>query len=223
MAGNTMPSLYALAGTKGGLRTNRQQKMRKTFQGFCAVSLEHTSRVVVGIFSHYPGSRGQGGEFFTTKRGGICLSSLRIGRPCRVTLWKGKVLTAAAEREDAASTAAATSFEGPDGIQPQPAREKQCICVSGSRWRTHPACGHRGENYLSLACFLSLSFLPGILAHQTDLLLILLWKLYTPQRLNSNLSKTERRKQTSQEAIMQNTRAIICAAVFMVPNLNRQC
>jgi hypothetical protein len=66
MAGNTMPSLYALAGTKGGLRTNRQQKMRKTFQGFCAVSLEHTSCVVVGIFSHYPGARGQGGEFFTT-------------------------------------------------------------------------------------------------------------------------------------------------------------
>lgn len=59
-------------------------------------------------------------------------------------------------REDAASAAAATSFEGPDGIQPQPAREKQC--VSGSRWRTHPACGHRGENYLSLCVFsLSLS------------------------------------------------------------------
>jgi hypothetical protein len=173
------------------------------------------------FFSHYHAARGQGGEFFTTKRGSICLSSLRIGRPCRVTLWKGKVLTAAAEQEDAASAAAATSFKGPDGIQPQPAREKQCIMCERQQVANTPRLRpSRGKLFISLRVF---SLLPGILAHQTDLLLILLWKLYTPQRLNSNLSKTERRKQTSQEAIMQNTRAIICAAVFMVPNLNRQC
>jgi hypothetical protein len=64
-----MPSLYALAGTKGGPRTNRQQKMRKTFQGFCAVSLEHTSRVVVGIFFSLSWCTRPGRGIFYYKKG----------------------------------------------------------------------------------------------------------------------------------------------------------
>lgn len=171
------------------------------------------------FFSHYPGARGTGRGIFYYKKG----RHLFIIPAHRTTLPRDLVEGEGSDRR-ASEDAAATSFEGPDGIQPQPSREKQCIMCERQQVANTPRLRpSRGKLFISIsACFLSLSC-PGILAHQTDLLLILLWKLYTPQRLNSNLSKTERRKQTSQEAIMQNTRAIICAAVFMVLNLNRQC
>lgn len=123
-------------------------------------------------------------------------------------------------REDAASAAAATSFEGPDGIQPQPAREKQC--VSGSRWRTHPACGHRGENYLSL-CVFSLSL--GWHSRTSNRPVVNTFMEIIHPAATKFKFKQNREKETNESRVdyAKHKRAIICAAVFMVSNLNRQC
>ena len=166
-----MPSLYALAGTKGGLRTNRQQKMRKTFQGFCAVSLEHTSRVVVGIFFSLSWFTRPGRGIFYYKKG----RHLFIIPAHRTTLPRDLVEGEGSDRRRGAR--GCCEYRGGDILRgarwdtaATSKRVTMYLCERQQVANTPRLRPSRGKLFISCVFSLSLSFLPGILAHQTDLL-----------------------------------------------------
>jgi hypothetical protein len=105
------------------------------------------------FFSHYSAAHGKGGEFFYYEKG----RHLFIIPAHRTTLPRDLVEGEGSDRrarEDAASAAAETSFEGPDGIQTQPAREKQCImCERQQVANTPRPRPSRGKLFNSLRVF----------------------------------------------------------------------